>query len=176
MEWFVLHADAYADSGSIYPRDIYTEELIIPRYEPELTLKTLDLEALKQAKEFIKVIHLSNTEMMFFTTFCGKWLIYERRGRIDEVWSNLTSAIESGRLPYDAKVSTAKDNVLSSDKDLHVVCVYTPNYLFREDVRNCRKLLSELGYGDRLYYKPDVMTTSGMYRVTGSRINHRYFE
>lgn len=177
-KWLVSHADKYASSGSIYPRDISKEELMIPRDEPELTLRALDLEAIKHAKELVTPKNSLDSDfvrMMLSTALAGKWLVYTPKSEIDETWKNLSSAIETGRLPYDAKVSTAKDNKLSNDKDLHVVCVYTPNYLFREDVRKCRRLLFDLGFTNRLYYKPDIMTMRGMYRVTGSRINHRYF-
>lgn len=178
VNWFSDHANEYVSSGSIYPRDIRKDNLVSPSDEPELTLMALDHEAVNQAKKFIASLHRSEDDVgkvMFFSSLTGKWLIYAPRFQIDGVWEKLSSAIGSGKLPYSAKVSTAKDNELSSEKDKHVICIYTPNYLFREDVRRCRALLSDLGFVDRLFYKPDIMTMKGMYRITGSRINHRYY-
>ena len=178
LEWLVNNADEYASSGRIYPRDISEEELATPTSEPELSLRKIDLEAIEATTAHLGSSSCSRSEidnLMIFTALTGKWLIYERRNSIDEVWNLLSSEIKTGRLPYEAKVSTIKDNKLSDDKSLHVVCIYTHNFLFREDVRTCRALLLEMGFKGRLYYKPDIMTSKGMYRLTGSKINHRYF-
>jgi hypothetical protein len=156
FEWLRKEAEKYVQSGKIYPRDINKEELVVPTTEPELTLREIDIKAID-------------------TLPSGKWLIYLQRNEVDETWKILSSAIISGKLPYKAKVSTAKPNPNSTDRNSHVICVYTPNYLFREDVRNCRRILFEMGFKNMLYYKPDIMTLENMYRVTGSRINHRYF-
>jgi hypothetical protein len=158
FEWLDKEAEKYVQSGKIYPRNINKEELIVPTREPELTLRRIDIEVISSG-----------------LPPSGKWLIYLQRNEVDEIWKILSSAIRNGKLPYKAKVSTAKPNPNSTSRDLHVVCVYTPNYLFREDVRNCRRILSEIGFEDRLYYKPDIMTFKNMYRVKSSRINHRYF-
>ena len=157
-EWIDKESKKYVQSGKIYPQDINKEELIVPTREPELTLRKIDIEVID-----------NNIPPS------GKWLIYLQRNEVDETWKILSSAIRNGKLPYIAKVSTAKPNPISTDRNSHVICVYTPNYLFREDVRNCRRILFEMGLRNMLYYKPDIMTLENMYRVTGSRINHRYF-
>lgn len=178
LEWVSEKAQAYADSNAIYPRDINKDELEVPVSEPELTLRKIDLEAVNSAKSHAEASRSHSNgfdELQIILALSGKWLIYTQRNKVDHAWQTLSSAIRTGELPYSAKVSTAKDNSNSDDKNLHVACVYTSNYLFREDVRNCRGILSEMGFKDRLYYKPDIMTHKNMYRVTGSKINHRYF-
>jgi hypothetical protein len=166
IEWFEKNATEYAKSGKMFPCDIYMDELIKPQSEPETTLCRIDLETIGTINQMVsKGYHL----------LFGKWLIYVSRSKIDSVWENLSSNIETGELPCDAKAATAKANPHASEKEKHVICVYTPNYLFRDDVRQCRLLLKQMGFEARLYYKPDVFTYKGMYRVTGSPINHRYF-
>jgi len=165
IDWFENNASNYLKSNKIYPRDIYSNDMITPQTEVEKILLKIDHEAIKFAK--------SQPPETYHILF-GKWLIFIRRERIDEIWNMLSSEIESGRLPYDAKVATAKQNPPNRG-EVHVICVYTPNFLFRDDVRNCRILLKKLGFESRLYYKPDIFTYKGMYRVYGSKINHRYF-
>jgi len=58
---------------------------------------------------------------------------------------------------------------------MHVICVYTPNYFFREDVRMCRNIVRSISFEEGLYYKLDIFSYKGMYWIKGSKINHRYF-
>ena len=163
--WFEKNADTYVNSRKIYQRDIYSDEMIVPRTEIDKTLIKIDHEAIEIAK---------SKPPEFFKVLFGKWLLFVPRKDVDEVWVKISSKIESGRLPYPAKVATAKEKPYSKSKN-HVICVYTPNYFFREDVRNCRNALKKLGFEDILYYKPDIFTYKRMYRIYGSIINHRYF-
>jgi hypothetical protein len=166
VEWFEENAVEYAKSAKMFPRDIFADDLIEPQSEPEITLHAIDLETIKTVNQMG-----SNG----YPLLSGKWLIYVSRSNVDEVWKSLSSNIETGKLPCNAKVSTTKSNPLADQKEKHVICVYTPDYLFRDDVRQCRLLLKQLGFEARLYYKPDVFTYKRMYRITGSPINHRYF-
>lgn len=165
ISWFENNALNYLKSGKMYPRDIYLNDMIFPQTEEERTLLKIDHEAIKIAK---------NQPPMNYDILVGKWLIFIERNQIDEMWGEISSAIKIGKLPYDAKVATAKQSPLRKNTT-HVICIYTPNFLFRDDVRNCRAMLKNLGYEARLYYKPDIFTYKAMYRVYGSKINHRYF-
>lgn len=177
LGWFVSNADDYVKSGRLYPRDIRMEDPIIPTGEPELTLRKIDLEAITQAKRYLTEGHFRSEldSVLFHSCMAGKWLVFVSRNEIDKTWRVLSSAVEGGRLPYPAKVSTLRDNGLSDDKERHVICVYTHNFLFRADVRECRRTLKEMGFNDVLYYKPDIMTYKRIYRKTGSSNNHRYY-
>ena len=165
VNWFEDNSESYLRSGMIYPRDIYLEEMIKPKTNVDKLLMKIDHEAIKIARADLH----SNYHLLY-----GKWLIYIPRNVVDEVWEKLLGAIESGKLPYEAKVATAKRSPLRRNQE-HVICIYTPNYLFREDVRHCRNILRNMGFQKRLYYKPDIFTYKGMYRIYGSKINHRYF-
>lgn len=164
FNWFTEKADGYKQSGKMYPRDIYREDLIEPNSETELTLHRIDIETINRVRRDGKKVWLLN----------GKWLIFVSREQIDNTWDTLSSIIESGDLPYLAKASTIKESSYASSDD-HVICVYTPNYLYRPDVRDCRDKLKELGFEDTLYYKPDIFTYKKRYRVFGTKVNHRYY-
>lgn len=152
----------------------YPIEVIDMRVQAEFgildqKLKALSYEIFSLQKKLYQ-LNLQLTDLIG-----GKWLIYIPRTYIDDVWENLSSNIKSGKLPYIAKASTAKDNPNSTDNNKHVICIYTPNYLFRDDVRQCRVILKNLEFKVKMYYKPNFFTGKGMYIVKGSTINHRYY-
>lgn len=93
----------------------------------------------------------------------GKWLIYERKERINATWNTIATHILKGELGTSAKVSTAGQVGLTRD---YVICVYTKNYLDSHDVGRVRQKLRELGYNQKLYYKPDLYTYLNMYSNT----------
>jgi len=161
--WFKRSANKYLNSGKIYPLNIFSDDLIVPQTETEKLILSLDHEAIMAARS-------KQYEML-----PGKWLIFVENSEVDAAWENLASEIESGRLPFEAKVSTVKKSPLREERRGHVICVYTPNFLFRKDVRNCRVMLKDLGFDSKLYYKPDLYTYKGFYRIYGSKITHRFF-
>ena len=93
----------------------------------------------------------------------GKWLIYDREERINETWNLIASHTLSGELGIDAKASTASQ--VGSSRQ-YVICVYTKNYLDSGDVSRVRQKLRELGYTQKLYYKPNLYTYLNIYSKT----------
>jgi hypothetical protein len=91
----------------------------------------------------------------------GKWLIHAPYEKINEIWKTVASSTMNGELGVDTKVST----VLQGASE-YVICVYTKNYLYVEDVKRVRKRLTELGFPQRLYYKPDIYTYLKIYHKT----------
>lgn len=107
----------------------------------------------------------------------GKWMIYVDRKDADDVWKQLSHHIESGRLPCRAKISTARENayLIDKPKSRHLICVYTPNFLWRENVRKVRLLLKDCGFRSKLYYRPDIITVLEMGHVNGTRFKPSIF-
>jgi len=93
----------------------------------------------------------------------GKWLIHDREERIDATWNTIAGHTLKGELGTSAKVSTAGQVGRSRD---YVICVYTKNYLDSDDVARVRQKLRELGYIQKLYYKPDLYTYLNIYSKT----------
>jgi len=91
----------------------------------------------------------------------GKWLIYTPHEKINEVWKTVASSTLKGELGVDAKVSTVVQGTSE-----YVICVYTKDYLDVDDVKRVRKRLAELGFTQRLYYKPDIYTYLRIYHKT----------
>ena len=62
-------------------------------------------------------------------------------------------------------------------KDGHsrVICVYTKNFLDKEDVMNVHAQLRHLGCTETIYYKPDIYTTYGIYASNKYGIKPCYY-
>lgn len=101
INWFESNALSYLKSGKMYPRDIYLNGIVLPQTKQDRTLLKIDHEAIKIAK---------SKPLLSYYTLVGKWLIFIERSQIDEVWKKISSAIESGKLSYNAKVATAKQS------------------------------------------------------------------
>lgn len=90
----------------------------------------------------------------------GKWLVFIQREYADELWDKIERLASDGKI-WSAKISTSIHPWSSRGK--HVVCVYTKNYLDKQDVMRVRKILKEIGVEARLSYKPDIYTLLGIY-------------
>ena len=90
----------------------------------------------------------------------GKWLIFIQREYADELWNKIEKIANEGKI-WCAKISTLVHPWASRGK--HVVCVYTKNYLDKQDVMMVRKILKKIGVKSRLSYKPDIYTLLGIY-------------
>jgi len=122
-----------------------SRRVVVVRDELEIPVKENDID--NTAKESGLVV--------------GKWLIHASPENIDEVWKTIASSTFDGELGVDAKVSTVAQGTSE-----FVICVYTKNYLDVDDVKRVRKKLAELGFTQRLYYKPDIYTYLKIYRKT----------
>ena len=87
-----------------------------------------------------------------------KWLIYRNTSEINTAWETIAKSTINGELGTSAKVSTAMKK-----SKRHVICVYTENYIDFEDVMRVQKKLEQLGFTERLCYKPDIYTYLGIY-------------
>lgn len=90
----------------------------------------------------------------------GKWLIFIQREYADELWNRIEELANEDKI-WGAKISTLMHPWASRGK--HVVCVYTKNYLDKQDVMRAREILKEIGVESRLSYKPDIYTLLGIY-------------
>lgn len=103
----------------------------------------------------------------------GKWLVWRARADIDDAWKLIAKGCFEHTLGADAKVSTASE---ASSEVRHVICVYTRNYLDVEDVKRVRGLLRDMGFAERLCYKPDIYTYLNIYSGTTKLSPCRYRE
>ena len=108
----------------------------------------------------------------------GKWLVFVRKERIDEVWEVLRAETEAGRLGCRSKVSTSArnpDQVVLDERD-GVICVFTYDHRDRADVRRVRARLRELGFRERLAYKTNRATREGRYGEPSDLSVHELYE
>lgn len=88
----------------------------------------------------------------------GKWLVYCKTENVDAVWKDIAMATIRNELGILTKVATR-----DPERAVHVICVYTKNYLDEEDVMRVREKLRQMGHEGRLYYKPDLWTYLNIY-------------
>lgn len=88
----------------------------------------------------------------------GKWLFFaESGGKIDHLWSIVSTAIVQNSLPCNsAKVS-------SYDGKNHVVCIYNSDFSNQEQVMCSEQAIRSMGIKSKLLYKPDVYSYLGVY-------------
>lgn len=165
--WTSRRAYRYRESGKLSSLDISSRKTIEPKTGVDKFLLAIDHAVIDAVTANPK-----NPSVLF-----GKWLIRVDRGKVDGVWERLTQDIENGRLPYRGKVSTARRNSALRDtpKGKHLICVYTPNYLWREDVWAARVLLRKSGFDSKLYYRPDVITVLEAGSVVGTDFDRDIF-
>jgi len=106
----------------------------------------------------------------------GKWLIFALKSEIDLIWQKIKEATENGILGNNSKVSTAKDNPNSSDKNRGVICVYSYDWTDKNDVIKIREELRKLGVIQKIPYKADNDTSKGKYVVKGDKGISQYYE
>jgi hypothetical protein len=106
----------------------------------------------------------------------GKWLIFARISRIDDLWTRIKLATENGRLGDLAKVATAKPNPIAANSRMTVICVYTYDWTDEADVRRVREELRALGVTYRIAYKADSDTDAGRYSKHGHERISKYYE
>lgn len=110
------------------------------------------------------------------TSRSGKWLVFVPNAQVDEIWEKIKSAVESGRLGDEARVSTNTPRRQVSNPDERVICVYTYDCEDEDDRLRIREELRCLGVVERIPYKSDADTSAGKYRAYGHEHIGKYFE
>lgn len=123
------------------------------------------LFAYKEGKRVIPDLNEETIDKLAQELDCltGKWLLFIGKEEVDKKWEKIKDFVKE-RSGLFAKVSTA----VEKKKGNHVICVYTQNYLDREEVMKVREDLRELEYEGELRYKPDIYTILGIYPETKS--------
>jgi len=166
--WISSNSKSYSESGKLFPRNVFSEQRILPETRIDKFLFAID-QAMIDAVQ----ANPRNPFILF-----GKWLIIVKREAADEIWHELSENIESGKLPYRAKISTARINSYLRDlaRKKRRICLYTPNFLCRDDVRKARISLRRFGFRSRLYYRPDVLTILEAQSVQLSNFDRSIFK
>jgi hypothetical protein len=90
----------------------------------------------------------------------GKWMIFPKVDKVDDVWAKVVTALWEGKLGGSAKVSGK-----NSSGDSHVICVYgDPFWEIAEIERILHGLRIGCGVREAMKFKPDGVTMLGIYR------------
>jgi hypothetical protein len=92
----------------------------------------------------------------------GKWVIFRKIDQIDTLWETIRDRTQDGQLGIQAKVSTMRKNP-NFDSEYFVICVYTADCNNREELLKVREQLRALGVTEKIGYKTDAATHSGIY-------------
>lgn len=90
----------------------------------------------------------------------GKWIIVRRGNIIDQSWRIIHNLVVNGKLSC-AKVVTKSGNRYP-ENDRYVICVYVSHSQKVEEVKRVRDVLRAAGFVERLKYKTDASTVSGI--------------
>lgn len=121
-------------------------------------------DAIQNSNRPINVDTISDLARMCKVTY-GKWLFYvDSGGKGDHLWSIVAKAIIKGLIPSDSAKVSPIDDLDEDEGNKHVICVYNPNYLDKDEVFGCEEGLRKIGIKCPLMYKPDVYTYLGVYR------------
>ncbi len=104
----------------------------------------------------------------------GKWLVFADISELDTTWQKIKKATREGILGIGAKAATAKPNPNATSSNEKVICVYTYNWLDKDDVFRVEKTLRSIGIKQTLYYKADSDTSGGQYKNRGDKNISKY--
>ena len=104
----------------------------------------------------------------------GKWLVFSDMNDHNENWQKIKRATQEGILGVGAKAATAKPNPNAPSENEKVICVYTYNWLDINDVYRVERALRKIGIDLTLFYKIDIDTLAGQYKVNGSKNISKY--
>lgn len=104
----------------------------------------------------------------------GKWLVFVDISELDKTWQKIKKSTREGVLGVGAKAATAKLNPNASSPNEKVICIYTYNWLDKDDVFRVEKMLRSIGIKQTLYYKQDSTTSSGQYKNRGHKNISKY--
>jgi uncharacterized protein YprB with RNaseH-like and TPR domain len=104
----------------------------------------------------------------------GKWLVFADISELDTTWQKIKKATKEGVLGVGAKAATAKPNPNASSQNEKVICVYTYNWLDKDDVFRVENMLRSIGITQTLYYKADSDTAGGQYKNRGDKNISKY--
>lgn len=101
------------------------------------------------------------------TPWCGKWLLYYPTAEVDGAWAKVARATFDDELGIEAKVADRANAEArgrqTRQPPLHVMCVYTRDCRDAGDVAGVLAALRRLGFDQRLTYKEDAATLTGVY-------------
>jgi hypothetical protein len=93
----------------------------------------------------------------------GKWMLFPTCKEAVATWRVVVVAVLAGDI-WSAKIAPR------ASSNGHLICVYTPDFTNHPEVLASATLLDNHGLvRRRIYYKPDIFTYAGIYRVWDQR-------
>ena len=92
----------------------------------------------------------------------GKWMLFPSPPDVNTTWSRVAHGTVAGELGYAAKVATD-----DGSQNARLICIYTPDFGDKEDVKRVLERIlamglcnrnGAIGEGKAIYYKADAYT------------------
>ncbi|KAJ5998720.1 hypothetical protein N7451_006530 [Penicillium sp. IBT 35674x] len=91
----------------------------------------------------------------------GKWMLFPSASEVDSTWKTLVTGMDEGTIRADAKVAT-EDGSGSGSGQSRLICVYTPDFEDKKDVKEVLLMLQNQGLFEPrkapIFYKCDAYT------------------
>eukprot|EP00985_Skeletonema_marinoi_P026084 scaffold19878_cov127-Skeletonema_marinoi.AAC.1 len=143
------HEQAYSSGGWVWVRNPQYSKDSKARVDKEDNVAKMGSEWKRLVESNVKITHRHLIDLATkHNVLDGKWLLYVKAEDIETDWPKIRNAIIEGKLGSTAKISDTPD-----ERGSHVVCIYCPNFLDKDDLLRVRRSISN----DVGMYKTSVL-------------------
>eukprot|EP00984_Skeletonema_dohrnii_P020348 scaffold9889_cov96-Skeletonema_dohrnii-CCMP3373.AAC.2 len=143
------HEQAWSSGGWVWVKNPQYEKDPKARVDKEGNVAKMSSEWKRLVESNVKITHRHLIDLATkHNLLNGKWLLYVKAEDIEMDWPKIRNAIIEGKLGSTAKISDTPD-----ERGSHVVCIYCPNFLDKDDLLRVRRSISN----DVGMYKTSVL-------------------
>eukprot|EP00984_Skeletonema_dohrnii_P020347 scaffold9889_cov96-Skeletonema_dohrnii-CCMP3373.AAC.1 len=155
------HPQAWSSGGWVWVKNPQYANDSKARVDSKDDVARMSTEWNSLKKSNIKITHRHLIDLATkHNVLHGKWLLNIKADCVKTDWPKVRNAIVDGKLGLVAKISDAPD------KRGHVVCIYCPNFLDKDEVLRIRRAIRNdvgLERNSILRFKLDAVTDANIY-------------
>ncbi|KAK1746351.1 5'-tyrosyl DNA phosphodiesterase [Skeletonema marinoi] len=156
------HEQAWSSGGWVWVKNPQYAKDPKARVDKECNVAKMSSEWKRLVESNVKITHRHLIDLATkHNVLDGKWLLYVKAEDIEKDWPKIRNAIIEGKLGSTAKISDTPD-----ERGSHVVCIYCPNFLDKDDLLRVRRSISnDVGMYKTsvLRFKLDAVTYLNLY-------------
>ncbi|KAK1746378.1 tyrosyl-DNA phosphodiesterase 2 [Skeletonema marinoi] len=156
------HEQAWSSGGWVWVKNPQYAKDPKARVDKEDNVAKMSSEWKRLVESNVKITHRHLIDLATkHNVLDGKWLLYVKAEDIEKDWPKIRNAIIEGKLGSTAKISDTPD-----ERGSHVVCIYCPNFLDKDDLLRVRRSISnDVGMYKTsvLRFKLDAVTYLNLY-------------
>jgi len=155
------HPQAWSSGGWVWVKNPQYAKDPKARVDTEDNVARMSTEWKSLVESNVKITHQHLIDLAEkHNVLHGKWLLYVKAEDIETDWPKIRNAIIEGKLGSTAKISD------TPERGSHVVCIYCPNFLDKDELLRVRRSISnEVGMYKTsvLRFKMDAVTYLNLY-------------